>query len=312
MFSNPGATNAIFCLSPNPSPKLSAPSVIIRNMTEIRKRLVIPDGLIVASPSNFEEKLADFATLGATGVHAVFDFDRTLTVKRPGSQDEVTTWHILREHLPENGQAEYQKLFEKYRALELSGEMSQHDAIEWWSSILNLFVEHRIDLVAVEETFLGRASIRPGTVELFRLFADNGIPTIILSAGIREVISIWCRKYGIKPSSIVSTALTLSDENKISGWQKDTLVHVLNKSESTHPELAAIRSRRPKALLVGDSLDDAAMANGEEDVIRVRILDPRADEIATEQEERKTFEKFDALIKTGSLYSLKELVEIII
>jgi len=281
-------------------------------MTEIHEQLVIPDELIVANSTNFEEKLAEFAAVGAAGLHAIFDFDRTLTVKKPGSQDEVTTWHILREHLPEGGQVEYQKLFEKYRALEISGEMSQDDAVEWWSSILNLFVEYEIDLSAVEETFLDRASIRPGTAELFQLFADSGIPTIILSAGIREVIDIWCRKYGIKPSLVLSTALTLDSENKISGWQRDTLIHVLNKSESTHPELSAIRARRPKALLVGDSLDDASMAAGEKDVIRVRILDPRADETATEQEERKTFEKFDALIRTGSLRPLEKLVEIII
>ncbi|MGF7229033.1 MAG: HAD-IB family phosphatase [Candidatus Saccharibacteria bacterium] len=281
-------------------------------MAQAREQLVIPDGIIVADPTNFEEKLAEFAVVGAAGMHAIFDFDRTLTVKKPESQDEVTTWHILREHLPEDGQVEYQKLFEKYRALEIRGEMSQGDAVEWWSSILNLFVEHKIDLGAVEETFLDRASIRLGTVELFQLFADSDIPTIILSAGIREVIDIWCRKYGIKPSLVLSTALTLDGENKISGWQEDTLVHVLNKSESTHPELSAIRADRPKALLVGDSLDDASMAAGEGDVIRVRILDPRVDETATEQEERKTFEKFDALIKSGDLHPLERLVEIII
>jgi HAD superfamily hydrolase (TIGR01544 family) len=280
-------------------------------MSEMRKQLVIPEGLIVADPVNFKEKLADFVVAGAAGVHAVFDFDRTLTVKRPGSQDEVTTWHILRGHLPEDGQAEYQELFEKYRALEISGEMSQSDAVEWWSSTLNLFVEHEIDLSAVEETFLDRASIRPGTAELFQLFADSGIPTVILSAGIREIIDIWCRKYDIKPSLVLSTALTLDGENKISGWQENTLVHVLNKSESTHPELSAIRARRPKALLVGDSLDDASMAAGKKDVVRIRILDPRVDEATTEQEERKTFEKFDALIRTGSLRPLEELVEII-
>jgi HAD superfamily hydrolase (TIGR01544 family) len=281
-------------------------------MSELRARLTIPEGLIVADSTNLEYKIAEFARTGAAGMHAVFDFDRTLTVKKPGTEDEVTTWHILREHLPDDGQAEYQKLFEKYRALEIRGNMTQQGAVEWWSSILNLFVEHRIDLGAVEETFLDRASIRTGTTELFKLLADNNIPTIILSAGIREVIDIWCRKYSIQPTLVISTALTLDDENKISGWQGNTLVHALNKSESTHPELLAIRAKRPKALLVGDSLDDASMAAGERDVLRVRILDPRTDEAATEQEERKTFEKFDALIKSGSLHPLEKLVEFVI
>lgn len=273
---------------------------------------MVPAGIVVADRANFQAKAAEFAAASAPGLHVIFDFDRTLTVKRPGTQDEVTTWHILREHLPEDGQVRYQRLFEKYRALELSGKMTQQDAVDWWSAILNLFVEYKIDLTAVEETFLERASIRPGTVELFEFLAAHDIPTVILSAGIREVIDIWCRKYGIEPSLVVSTALDLDSDNKIVGWQKNTLVHVLNKSETTHPELAAIRAARPKALLIGDSLDDATMAAGERDILRVRILDPRADEIDMEHEVSRTFEKFDALIKTGSLQPLGKLTELIV
>jgi HAD superfamily phosphoserine phosphatase-like hydrolase len=212
--------------------------------------------------------------------------------------------------LPEDGQLQYWALFEKYRALELSHAMTQKDAVDWWSSILNLFVEHKIDLAAVEDDFLDRASIRPDTVELFKLCADNNIPTVILSAGIREVIDIWCRKYKIKPSLVISTALVLDENSKIVGWEKDTLVHILNKSEITHPELAAIRTNRPKTFLVGDSLNDASMAVGTQDIIRTRVLDLRDDEAAIE-EEQMTFEKFDLLIKSGSLRPLRQLVEMV-
>lgn len=281
-------------------------------MTPLLERLVIPDGLSVASTSTFKTKLAGHRSVGASNLHMVFDFDRTLTVKKPGTDDEVTTWHILREHLPEEGQLQYQELFEKYRALEIAGTLTQEDAITWWSSILNLFVQYNVDLTAVEEDFLAKANIRPGVAELFKLCSDNKIPTIILSAGIRDVIEIWCRKYRIEPSLVISTGLILDKTNRIVGWGKETLVHALNKSEATHPELLAIRKSRPKALLVGDSLDDAAMAAGERDVIRIRLLDPRADDLVNEQEQKRTFERFDALIKSGSLLPACELVEAII
>jgi HAD superfamily hydrolase (TIGR01544 family) len=281
-------------------------------MPEITEPLVIPEGLIVGDQAILQNKLAGFVTSGAAVMHAVFDFDRTLTVKKPGTQDEVTAWHILREHLAEDGQLQYRKLFEKYRALEISGELTQQDAVDWWSASLNLFVDHKIDLTAVEETFLDRASIRPGVTELFQFLADNNIPAIILSAGIRDVIDIWCRKYGVRPSLVISTSLEVDSDNHISGWQKESLVHVLNKSEATHPELLTIRQNRPKVLVVGDSLDDASMAVGDHDVIRVRIVDPRDDELPTGQEERKTFEMFDALIRTGSLHPLKQFFELIV
>lgn len=281
-------------------------------MSGLLKTTLIPEGLVVKSPSMLESKIADFVQAGGSGIHAIFDFDRTLTVKKPGSQDEVTTWHILHEHLPGSGQLQYQSLFKKYHALELNGDMTQEDAVAWWSSILDLFVEHSIDLTAVEKDFLDRATIKAGVADLFKICADNNIPTVILSAGIREVIDIWCSKYGIQPSLVISTTLALDKRNKIVGWQKETLVHALNKSEAEHPELLAIRSLRPRTLLIGDGLDDANMTAGAAEVIRVRVLDPRSDETVNEQEQQKTFEKFDALITSGSLQPLCELVERII
>jgi hypothetical protein len=104
----------------------------------------------------------------------------------------------------------------------------------------------------------------------------------------------------------------VDDDNRIAGWEGDTLVHVLNKSKANHPELQAIRASRPKARVVGDSLYDAAMAHGQQDVIRVRILDPRSDEKDNTQEQQRTFEKFDALISSGTLDPLSELVTAII
>ncbi len=272
------------------------------------KGSMIPADLIAADEATLHDKIAQLTLGGTANLHVIFDFDRTLTVKKPGSTDEVTTGHILKEHLPKAGQQAYQRFFEKYRPLEMSGKMTEQDAVTWWSSVFDLFAQYHVNLTAVEETFLERASIRPGAVELFKFLADNNVPTIILSAGIREVIEIWCRKYGVNPTLIISTALKINSRNEISGWHRDTLVHVLNKSEANHPELSAIRTSRPNALVVGDSLDDAAMAPGGNGVVKIRIYNPRADESVSEEEMQKTFEKFDALIKTGSLEPLLELI----
>ncbi|MEO5627967.1 MAG: HAD-IB family phosphatase [Candidatus Saccharimonadales bacterium] len=277
-------------------------------MPKIQEQYPIPEQLVVANPTNLQIKLADFAIGGATDLHLVLDFDRTLTIRKPGSRDEVTTWHILQEHLPVDAKRAYQDEFTKYRALELEGRMTQEDAINWWTSILNLFVENKIDLNAVEEDFLSKASIRDGVPELMKLCQQNNIPTIILSAGVRDIIEIWCRKYGIQPTLVISTALITDSNNRIAGWKEDTLVHTLNKSEASHPELISIRSARPNALLVGDGVDDAAMADGEDNVVRLRLLDPRDDEETTEP----VFGRFDGLITSGNFKPIEELLQTII
>jgi HAD superfamily hydrolase (TIGR01544 family) len=284
---------------------------IIKLMFELHKTTVIPQSLIVGDFAALEAKIANFVRVGAQGMHVIFDFDRTLTVKKPGSDDEVTTWHILGEHLPPEGKVEYKNLFQKYRGVELRGELTTQTAIDWWSASFELYIKYNINLADVEDDFLNKASIRPGVAELFELCAKHGIPTVILSAGIRDVIEIWCRRYKIEPSLIISTALRLDPTSRITGWREDTLVHVLNKSEATHAELIRIRSERPKTFLIGDSLDDATMASGDRDVIRIRVLDPRTDEVTSEQEIQKTLESFDALTQSGSLRPLLELVELI-
>lgn len=274
---------------------------------------LVPEELIAGNYENLQAKIADFIGATASGVHFVFDFDRTLTVRNLETHEDVTTWHILREHLPEVGKKQYQDLFEKYRVLEINGTMTQSDAAEGWSSILDLFVEHRLDLAAVEQDFLDRATIRPGTAELFQLCRDNDIPTIVMSAGIRDVIEMWGRSYGVSPSLLLSTALILDEAGLVIGWHRDTLIHVLNKSETSHPELESIRNSRPKAILVGDSMNDADMASGENDVLRIRILDPRPDEVISIDTERlKTFTVFDAMIESGNLTPLLELTKSII
>lgn len=141
-------------------------------MSKSLKTTIIPYGLIVDDPSELEAKIVDFKVAGANDMHVIFDFDRTLTVKRPGSDDEVTTWHILGEHLPPEGKIEYKNLFQKYRGVELRGELTTQAAVDWWSASFELYVKYDINLIEVENDFLNKASIRPGVAELFELCAS--------------------------------------------------------------------------------------------------------------------------------------------
>ena len=102
----------------------------------------------------------------------------------------------------------------------------------------------------------------------------------------------------------------LGGAREIISWERDTLVHTLNKSEVDHPELNKIRSERPLAIVFGDGIGDADMALGDADVLRVRIYDPRPDEAGDIEAERtRTFERFDMMIESGTLEPLVELLE---
>lgn len=217
----------------------------------------------------------------------------------------------MSEHLSPEGKQMFQDLYLKYRPKEMANAMTVEDAVDWWSSVLDMFVQEKLDLKAVEKDFLTRANIRPGAEELFALAERLGVPHPILSAGVREIIDLWSDVYSIPRSLTVATELELDEDGHIVGWNKDTLVHTLNKSEAAHEELTRIRADRPYAIAVGDSIHDKDMASGEDSVLRIRLYDPRPDEAEQdiEAERAKTFEHFDAIIENGTLHPLVELVK---
>lgn len=273
----------------------------------------IPEGMTCVDGDALLRKIAHFAEAGTASLHIVYDFDRTLTVSHPETQEDVTTWHILDKHLSDEGHARCQELFKKYRALELEDRLTERDAAEWWNASLQLYVDERVNIKQVDADFLARASIRPGTVELFALCKKYGVPNVIMSAGIRDVIDMWAQKYAIDPALVLSTALKLDSEGVIVGWDKDTLVHVLNKHEAGHKDLTAIRAVRPNVIVIGDGMTDADMAEGDDNVLRIRIFDPRPDEVVDiEAVRQKTFTRFDALLESGTLYPILKVIESIV
>lgn len=141
-----------------------------------------------------------------------------MTTKHPGTDADITTGHVLSEHLSSDGLRSYRELFVIYRSREIMGELSNDDARTWWSSILDLLVEYGVSLFAVEQDFIDRAPIRSGTHELFDMPSDNWILAVILSAGIQDVTENWRKQYGADPSLVPSTALRVDGDGVITCW----------------------------------------------------------------------------------------------
>lgn len=258
-------------------------------------------GLDVFDPARFETKLRRFGTAGLSSVHGVFDFDLTLTAPTPEGRP-LSSWSMLEDHLPPDARAYCIELFERYYPLEKSGEMTLHDAETWWGLALKAQQDSKVNLKDVEADFLKQDTIRVGSRELFEFFDRQDVQSIILSAGVKNVIDIWCRAYGISPTAVISTEFFTDEEGRMTGWDESSVVHVLNKGESAHPELIRLRTERPNVIVVGDSIHDADMAQGDDNVIRIRIVDTNPNDIGSVEEIRtKTAERFDAMITGGDL-----------
>ncbi|MCU0652937.1 MAG: HAD-IB family phosphatase [Candidatus Pacebacteria bacterium] len=254
-------------------------------------------------------KLERLVLAGRDKLHLVLDFDRTLTIRHKDDNAEVTTWRLLNTSLPLPRRETAARLYAKHRPPEARGKMDEAEAIVWWSSVLNLYPGSGLRLPDLAIKAKSEIPAREGANELFDACIAKGIPTVIISAGIKDIIDIWCENLGVRPTRVISTKLRCDDEGYICGWDRDSLVHILNKTEKGKETLAGIKKNRPNIFLVGDSLDDADMAQGSENVLRFIIDNPRSDDIRTQEFYDKIFDKFDFVLPGDSLLPLVEIIK---
>ena len=101
--------------------------------------------------------------------------------------------------------------------------------------------------------------------------------------------------------------LSISNK-KISGWKRSTLIHSLNKKEKGHKEVEKIRFIRPNTILVGDDMNDAAMIDGEEKVLRIGVYDTAG--LGGEGMAKKFNGKFDLVITDGKLHPVIKILKL--
>jgi phosphoserine phosphatase len=254
-------------------------------------------------------KISRFKSFGPDRLHAVLDFDHTLTAGKKLGQN-VGTWDVLDAFIPEEGRQKHDEIYRSHRSRELAGELGEAEAIAWWSETLDLICSYRPDIRGAEKSFLEIAKLRDGGRELFDACILAGVLTIVLSAGVRQITEILVQHYGLHPSLILSTDLIMDTAGHAVGWKRDSLIHMLNKREMGHAELLDMRAKRDNVMLVGDVPDDARMVLGDESVIRIRVIDPRKGEHYDPAEVLKTsFEAGFDLVVDHSLQPIAKLMQ---
>ena len=191
------------------------------------------DGFLFKNKERVIKKINYFKKLGKEKIHIVFDFDRTLIKGKNQKGQRITVWDAIEKFVPKEQQKESIRLYKKYKPLEMKRRLSLKQAIEWWEWNLNIFK-------GIKSSEIKKASCiiqtRAFVKEFFTLCDKKKIPTIIISASVKNIIDLWCQREKIKPTKILSTELTLFN-GRVSGWEKKTLIHSLNKKEKGHKEI---------------------------------------------------------------------------
>lgn len=250
---------------------------------------------VVADTNKVTQKLRRFMSAGPAKIHFLFDFDRTLTTSKH-TGDNTTTWQILHGLLPAHGQKASDTIRDKYLALEAAGALSPEDSHAFSTSVLSLHTTHGTHRLDIERA-AKQIKLRDGSRELFAACEAAGIPTIILSAGIRDIIELIAHSNGINPSLLISLKLLFDENGRLNGWDKDSMVLIHNKQESFRQWAADIHEERPYTVLIGDTVEDARMAEGDENVLRIRVCDSSNDACGSTAYHEETFNAgFDLIV----------------
>ncbi|KAJ0394933.1 hypothetical protein ATCC90586_004953 [Pythium insidiosum] len=243
----------------------------------------------------FARKWKKFSTDGLDRLLVITDFDQTLTPQYRSNGEHASSSHAVlmgSAFVDASVRAAEQTLFRKYFPIEMSPTLTTEEKlphmIEWWNASHKALVDSGLRRQQIVDAVThGDLSFRPGFHEIFRVLAEQNVPTLIFSAGlydvIHEVLHQEFRRHGFETTPpnvhVVSNMMAFDKDGKLSGFQGN-LIHCFNKNASVLLDTEFYRQcqmqRRHNILLLGDSRGDIKMATGldydEDEIIRVGFL----------------------------------------
>lgn len=226
----------------------------------------------IRDPERVERIVTDLIKDGHDNLQVVSDFDRTIT-RFMFEDRKVPTCHGVLDDcpaLPESYRDKANKLRAKYLPLEFSNNISIDEKynlmVEWWTSAHNLLVDAGLKRADLKEMIAKSGMVlREGSTKLFKQLNDAGVPCLVFSAGIGDVLAEAITQFSkfFPNMQIVSNFMDFDEQDNLVGF-KGEMIHTYNKHEVAvhHPEYFERHKHRTNVILLGDTLGDLTMADG--------------------------------------------------
>ncbi|CAN6465136.1 unnamed protein product [Victoria cruziana] len=246
--------------------------------------MVIPDNVVVGNPAAFEKKKAAIRKEGFDKLQVIADFDATLTKYWINGCRGQSTHGLLQQENPEYD-VKRRELFNYYHPLEFSPTIPIEEKTklmeEWWEKTHGLLVEGGLTYDAMKRSVSNAViEFRDGVAKLFELLEEKGVPVLIFSAGLADIIEeVLGQKLhrSFKNVNIVSNRMIFDDSGHLVAFKGKT-IHVLNKNEHAVDMAAPLHNqlegsyvadndfssikKRTNVLLLGDHIGDLGMSDG--------------------------------------------------
>ena len=226
----------------------------------------------------------------------ITDFDRTVTTAYAADGSAGASSHGILESCSALSAAYRKKataLLAHYHPIELDPALTIAEKLpimqEWYHKAHTLLAEQPITMALIADAVAeSKVLIRPGLAEMLARAEARGVPFIAYSAGLGNVVAEVLRQQlgdaGARVPVVANLLLFDGPGGRVSGF--GDLIHMYNKTGERVRERVdpALLAGRTVALVMGDGLGDATMADGlGMEVVRVGLINQKE---AAEQDSR--------------------------
>ncbi|KAK4280048.1 hypothetical protein QN277_011723 [Acacia crassicarpa] len=251
---------------------------------EMEERANSDSELIIGDRDSLANKIASIRSAGPQKLQVIADFDATLTKFWVNGTRGQSSHGLVQQDNPEYD-AKRQELYDYYHPLEFSPDIGLEEKTklmeEWWGKVHALLIEGGFTKESIIQSVAnGNIAFREGVFELFELLEEKGIPVLIFSAGLGDIIEEVLRQKLHRTFTnvrIVSNRMVFNDGGRLVSF-KGKLIHSQNKNEHAldmatpvhihlgdgddpNEDNASIK-KRTNVLLLGDHIGDLGMSDG--------------------------------------------------
>lgn len=246
----------------------------------------------VKDPKYVASVITDLIQAGDNKLQVVADFDFTLSCFIKNGEKCVSCHKALDDSplLPDDYRNQAHALRDHYYPLEIDPHLTKEEKFplmeEWWNKSHQLLIDYKLSRHDIEEIVQNsKLFLRQGCTDTFELLHKHGIPLMIFSAGLGDIIkeAIAHQATMYDNMKIVGNFMAFDNKGIITGFQGKN-IHSLNKNESalSHADGYFQKlSHRDGLILLGDNLGDLHMADGAEHIktkLTIGFLNDKIDE----------------------------------
>lgn len=220
------------------------------------------EGVVIPRKQEFERKVSVLRELGFRQVQIIADHDWTQTKGFEGGKRTLSSFDYLRVILGKGYAQEAERMLSLFYPIVLHGTQPEREAAayQWRQDVLKVARGYGLNRSQLTLDIMGHAPFREGVDELHALCDMYHVPVTIVSAGLGQVVRVHLDAIG-RDYPVLSNFFTFDERGVVNGYVAPEIDitnkhHILEKTGYLEKLL-----HRPGVVLLGDSLDDALIAD---------------------------------------------------